>query len=585
MYCKNGIAAYKQNPIFGSCGSYDRAMQKKQYLVDHFGFDETLIHIHPSDILLAHGLGDSYSSSCRGYGAKVLGTWVGHSDYIKSSLQGKLMELQQEKDAIIRFKDPQVRNLMFRWCFCTKINHLLRTTSPSIIEEFIIGFDEMKKDILHSFFSSKYSREEIPGKLWSQAQLHIRDGGLGLQYTCDVSRAAYLASMLDCKESLVPICANLQNLLDGLHVGGNDLAQPLFQELGEALFYIGDHQLIPSLLSIPLVLQMKDSRGSVDDQEAEEDMSTSSKTFQEILSRLMRQARTASFKTSISTNSKELAWYVSLADSKNGNPGRWLECCPKSPSLEFTPRQFIALMFYRFFLPSPCIIAGTRCSCKNSPILDAHGVHLTTACGKDGFRHRTHDTVIHAIATMTRSCGIMTKKEEFRCFQEADPNSDKRPDLSFANAPGRNRKLVTDLRITCPYPCGPTSVLSVAAANREGRAANQAFAAKMRVYEDLSRQNNLEFLPMIIESTGRMHPQLIKFIDSVLMEKSQGDSVLRGKLRRYWFSHISCSVQRALAESLILRSTRVNGAITSSMAGDWSLSDAFIERFTYKNIH
>ena len=105
------------------------------------------------------------------------------------------------------------------------------------------------------------------------------------------------------------------------------------------------------------------------------------------------------------------------------------------------------------------------------------------------------------------------------------------------------------------------------------------------MYEDLSRQNNFEFLPMIIESTGRMHPQLIKFIDSVLMEKSQGDSVLRGKLRRYWFSHISCSVQRALAESLILRSTRVNGAITSSMAGDWSLSDAFIERFTYKNIH
>ena len=96
--------------------------------------------------------------------------------------------------------------------------------------------------------------------------------------------------MLDCKESLVPICANLQNLLDGLHVGGNDLAQPLFQEVREALFYIGDHQLIPSLLSIPLVLQMKNSRGSVDDQEAEDDMSTSSKTFQEILSRLMRQA-------------------------------------------------------------------------------------------------------------------------------------------------------------------------------------------------------------------------------------------------------------------------------------------------------
>jgi hypothetical protein len=46
---------------------------------------------------------------------------------------------------------------------------------------------------------------------------------------------------------------------------------------------------------------------------------------------------------------------------------------------------------------------------------------------------------------------------------------------------------------------------------------------------------------------------------------------------------ISCLVQRALVESLILRSTRVNGAITSSMAGDWTLSDALIDRFQYKN--
>jgi hypothetical protein len=42
---------------------------------------------------------------------------------------------------------------------------------------------------------------------------------------------------------------------------------------------------------------------------------------------------------------------------------------------------------------------------------------LTTTCRKDGFRRRTHDPVIHAIATLTRSCGIMTKKKEFRCFR------------------------------------------------------------------------------------------------------------------------------------------------------------------------
>jgi hypothetical protein len=73
--------------------------------------------------------------------------------------------------------------------------------------------------------------------------------------------------MLDCKESLVPFCANLHDLLDNSHADDNDVLLPLFQELKEALFYIGDHQFVPSLLSIPQVLQMKNRRGSVDDED------------------------------------------------------------------------------------------------------------------------------------------------------------------------------------------------------------------------------------------------------------------------------------------------------------------------------
>ena len=212
------------------------------------------------------------------------------------------------------------------------------------------------------------------------------------------------------------------------------------------------------------------------------------------------------------------------------------------------------------------------------------GIHLTSGCGKDGFRHRTHDIVAQVIATIARFCGIMTKREEFRCFQEAVPDSEKQPDLSFINAPGKHVKVVADLRLTCPYPTGARSSLPLAAAHREGRAAQQAYSAKLRSYDELARQNGLEFLPMIIETTGRIHPNLVKFIDSALTEKAQGDPILKGKLRRYWYTHISCSVQRALAESLIARSARVNGAITSSMLGDWTLSDAFIDRFNYKNV-
>jgi hypothetical protein len=75
----------------------------------------------------------------------------------------------------------------------------------------------------------------------------------------------------------------------------------LFQELKKALFYIVKHPLVPSLLSIPLALQMKSRRGSVDDEDSEDDMSTSSKPFQEILYRLMRHLYRRTAKSSLGT--------------------------------------------------------------------------------------------------------------------------------------------------------------------------------------------------------------------------------------------------------------------------------------------
>ena len=90
----------------------------------------------------------------------------------------------------------------------------------------------------------------------------------------------------------------------------------MFHELKASLQYIQENQLTPSILTLPSVLQMKMRRGNPDEQEAD------SKTFQEILSKLVRMKRTETFKSSLSSDSKELAWFVSLADVKNGNPGR-----------------------------------------------------------------------------------------------------------------------------------------------------------------------------------------------------------------------------------------------------------------------
>ena len=562
--------------MLGRCGDTQEAIRRKQFLIERYGFIPSLIHIHPDD---AHTEEETEVYE-KNYGAKLLGTWIGTDLYIRQRLSGKLTELASLRDDIVRFQDPQVRNLMFRLCFCQKVNYLQRTTSPSVIQDFIAAYEELKKDVFLSFVQSKYTKDSLPGRVWEQAQLHINDGGLGYQYASDTTPCAYVASILDSKDSLMEIWPDLGATLDRANTVDEDRdSLPLIREFCQALRVIQAKQSGPDRLDVARIQQMKARREeevALNEEDAHD--SRWRKGYQELLSRSLRPKRLERFLHS-AESTKELAWLTSLASK---DAGRWLECCPKSERMQFSPAKFIVLLFYRLQLPSPAIVPGTRCSCKRSPVLDLEGTHLTTGCGKDGHRHRLHDIATHTISLCARTAGVMTLKEEHGCFREVDPNTEVRPDLSFINVPGLHRKLVADTSITCPYPTGMNQ-LSAVQARRPLRAAADRFNVKMNKYSEIAERNNLEFLPFIIESTGRLHPKLIDFIDCVLRDKAQGDRILLGRLKRFWFTLLSCSIQNSLAESLLTRAAKINGRITSSMAGDYSLSDAFVDRFQYVN--
>ena len=74
---------------------------------------------------------------------------------------------------------------------------------------------------------------------------------------------------------------------------------------------------------------------------------------------------------------------------------------------------------------------------------------------------------------------------------------------------------MVDVSITCPHPLrGPN--LSRAQADKPLRRANQIFDDKIRKYEEIARRNRIEFLPLIVESTGRLHPKVIEFLNLAL---------------------------------------------------------------------
>jgi hypothetical protein len=294
------------------------------------------------------------------------------------------------------------------------------------------------------------------------------------------------------------------------------------------------------------------------------------KTLQALIGKRIRMMRVEQH-TRFLLNNKDhhgVAWFKSCQGSHSG---RWLQHSPKSPSTTLSPNEFKMMLRYRLRIPIPSIVPGSRCTGKGCGLIDPFGVHLTTGCGKGGYRHRTHDNVVLTIESLARSCGVMTRREARRCFQQDDSDSQRRPDILIYNAPKHNQVVVADLMITGPVS---TKALSANAALQEYRAANAAYSKKQSSYRNIASANNLDFVPLIFESTGKIHPETVTFLNDMLEDCAAGDSSRLGALKRFWYGVISFSLQKHIAQSLLARIQDING----NSIFRYNLQQSYMER-------
>ena len=193
-------------------------------------------------------------------------------------------------------------------------------------------------------------------------------------------------------------------------------------------------------------------------------------------------------------------------------------------------------------LPQPAYVPESKCYCKPGPKLDPYGHHLSAGCAKNGTLHKTHDAIKIVIKDICNFSGLVTRLEEPRCFQESDPDCNRRPDLSLYNYPFKDpllqgRKLILDIAATHPAPIQGNKTLSKNEALQSCRAANRYFQIKNHNYLALSQANNLEFLPLIFENTGKLHPKTESFLDEVISLMNI-DERGRSALQFYWYAKL-----------------------------------------------
>jgi hypothetical protein len=124
----------------------------------------TCVLATPQELLLL-GL-HSMIEAKQQYGAKVVGSRVGTDEYILHHLQEKATELKIESDKLIECDDIQQRYLFLRWCYGSKINHILRTTYPSLTQDLATSFDNSKKKVLCSLLQQFESIPMDPSMLY-----------------------------------------------------------------------------------------------------------------------------------------------------------------------------------------------------------------------------------------------------------------------------------------------------------------------------------------------------------------------------------------------------------------------------------
>ena len=191
-------------------------MQFQTQLCNAFQFIEENIVLHPLNTIEANNLRSQHRKR---YGSKVLGSFIGTPEYIKTGLAEYETNFKQIADALIQYPDLQGRMLIFRFCFFPKPYHLFRTIAPEYTIPFAKNMEQIKKLVLASLFDfsnvNPFNKENSDSNSLEYEYMNatINAGGLGFQLYTEVAYSAYVASMISYAKSPVGILHDMKDTL------------------------------------------------------------------------------------------------------------------------------------------------------------------------------------------------------------------------------------------------------------------------------------------------------------------------------------------------------------------------------------
>jgi len=124
-------------------------------------------------------------------GVKLLGAPIGSKEFTTEFVKKKLKALRDVCDALREVNDAQVEFALFRGCLSyNKINHLLRTCPPDLLQDALGKFDDHFQNMVAEIMRVPCLSEDQ----WDQASLPVKFAGLGVNQTKVIAGSAYIGS-------------------------------------------------------------------------------------------------------------------------------------------------------------------------------------------------------------------------------------------------------------------------------------------------------------------------------------------------------------------------------------------------------
>ena len=185
--------------MFAADVSLDHSeLNRRLDVIMQLGFLRSNIKIHPNtqqDISR-----ELYQSRSEQWGCKVLGAFIGSSEFIKNSLSNKMKAINSVANLLLKYPNSQARYFIHKYCFNEKINYWLRAQFPDDSKQFLEDFKKTQIALIasyHGYYDQERinSQPQVFSDLYKRVSFPIDDGGLALRDIDSVHLTAFISSM------------------------------------------------------------------------------------------------------------------------------------------------------------------------------------------------------------------------------------------------------------------------------------------------------------------------------------------------------------------------------------------------------